>query len=53
VIINSIRQKCEGPFQPTDIETGEISAVKVVCKWFMAMCSEGRPMTGPIIIKTL
>jgi len=27
MIINSMGQKCEGPFQPTDIGTVEISTV--------------------------
>jgi len=41
----------ERPLQATDREPKLAQVDKVVYKWFTAMCSEGKPMTGPMIIE--
>ena len=50
MIFDDINQKCEGYFQATDTERALISATaNGVIKWFTAMHSEGKLVTGSTI----
>jgi hypothetical protein len=49
--VYGIKCKCEEPCQVKLIEPKLVQLDMVSYKWFTAMCSKWKPMTGPIIIK--
>jgi hypothetical protein len=51
-IVYVIKWKFEGHSQATDMKEPNLAQLdKVLYEWFMAMHSERKPMTGPMIIE--
>jgi len=46
IIVYGITRNCKRSFQETDTERVKLSQQDKVYKWSIAMCSEGKPVSG-------
>jgi hypothetical protein len=52
MIIGGVKWNCEGLFQGKTLKQLKLAQMdNMLYKWFTAMCSEGKPMTWPVIVE--
>jgi len=51
MIVYHINGKCEWSFEATNTERASAQLDELLYKWFTAMHSIGKPLTGPMIIQ--